>query len=165
MLFTIGYGNSDLAGLLERCQKFGIDHLVDVRTNPYSRYQVDFRQPDFSRNLKKNGFKYTFLGDTIGGKPDWPEVLVAGKVEGELLAKDHRFQKGLDVLQRQIESGAVGIALLCGCGDPASCHRGRWIGRELLLRGIECSHVLTDGTQISQSTIQSKMTDQSSLFG
>ncbi len=163
-ILTIGYGKDDLDTLVSRCRNHNVSHLIDVRTNAYSRYQPDFRQPELSQNLKLKGFKYTFLGDSIGGKPDWEEVLVAGKVEGELLIKDPRFQKGLDLIQIQISKGNLEMALLCGCSDPAGCHRGLWIAPELEERGIRCGHVLVDGTMISQDELGAKTTRQSSLF-
>jgi len=163
-IHTIGYGNSDLDGLIARSKPFNIDHFVDVRTNAYSRYQPDFRDPEFSKNLKISGYKYTFMGDLIGGKPDWEEVQVAGKVEGELLIKDPRFLRGLELIQNQIAKGAQNMALLCGCGDPMSCHRGRWIGPELLTKGIESVHILTDGSTLTQSQARSAVYRQSSLF-
>lgn len=150
---TIGYGQDVYEPFLVRLRRIpGVTHVVDVRTNPYSRYQEDFRS-DFGPRLQRDGLKYVFMGDRLGAKPSHPEVLTEGEPD---VTKMRAWPFFLEGIERLIEAAQAGkqLCLLCGCARPDQCHRGTFLGEVLLERGIDLAHYLTDGQIIRQSEMR-----------
>ncbi len=164
-VWTIGYGADHWEEFLGRLEPWRFTHLVDVRTNPYSRYQEDFRGEDFAHKVQAAGMKYVFMGDRIGGKPTWPEVHTEGVLDRDKLAKDARFIQGIEAVMKAAEATDRRMCLMCGCAQPHECHRGRILGESLRLRGLELVHILPDGSTAPQSETRLWAgLDQGSLF-
>ena len=68
-LYTIGYGNRKPNEFLTLLKNFGTEYLIDVRSQPYSKFNPQFNQHDLKFFLERNGIKYVFMGDSIGGRP------------------------------------------------------------------------------------------------
>ena len=68
-VFTIGYGGRDTSEFITILNRYRIDTLVDVRSQPYSRYMPDFSSARLSRILNRAGIRYEFMGDSLGGRP------------------------------------------------------------------------------------------------
>lgn len=56
-LYTIGYSGFSLADFLALLKK-GISLVVDVRSQPHSRYYTDYAKEALSRTLKGEGLYY-----------------------------------------------------------------------------------------------------------
>ena len=80
-IYTIGYGERTLAALIALLQRYQIEYLVDVRTAPYSRYNPEFSKGELSAALRQQGFKYIFMGNQVGGRPEDPACYTDGKVD------------------------------------------------------------------------------------
>lgn len=164
-MYSIGYGKDNFAEFIARIREHGTTHLVDVRTNPYSRYQEDFRGAEFAKNVEAAGLKYVFMGDRLGGKPEWPEVLVEGALEPALLRADQRWREAVDRLLAAEQNPNRVLMLMCGCSQPHECHRGRVLGEDLLERGVDIQHVLPTGEIVAQSILRVRAgLDQLGLF-
>jgi len=163
-LFSVGYGKDNFDALIERIAPFNITHLADVRTNPYSRYQTDFRGKDFENAVNNAGLKYVFLGDRLGGKPNDPEVLTDGEIDWQKVRHAAWYVQALDKLVDAAENEKNRICLMCGCGLPQECHRGTKLCEYLLERGIDTVHVLPGGETILQSELREQWTSQLALF-
>lgn len=142
LVYTIGYGNQDWPRTLARLRAFGVRHLVDVRSQPFSRHCPDFRKERLVALAREAGLAYHFLGDRLGGKPAAAELQTAGKPDYAKIAASSGFAEGL----RLVEAMDGPPALLCGCLAPDACHRGRLLSPELEARGHEVVHILGDGT-------------------
>lgn len=164
-IYTIGYGQDLFDEFLTRIQPLGITHIVDVRTNAWSRYQPDFRAPEMGPGFASSGLKYIFMGDRLGGKPPQPEVYDGERLDADKLLQQDWFLEGLDRLERAAQDEGKTLLLMCGCTKPHECHRGRILGPILDDRGIEQVHVLPDGSTMTQAQVdQLTGRDQLKLF-
>ena len=143
-IFTIGHSNHPLEIFVDLLKKHRIDVVVDVRSQPHSRYTPHFDAPELKSALPKEGIKYLFMGKEIGGRPEGREFYDQdGRVLYDRLAESPVFMDGISRLERRIAQDRV--ALMCGEEDPTGCHRRLLIGRVLVDRGIDVCHIRGDG--------------------
>ncbi|MCW5936848.1 MAG: DUF488 domain-containing protein [Fimbriimonadaceae bacterium] len=141
-VLTVGYGNQSWERTLARLTAHSVTHLVDVRTNPFSRHSPDFRRDTLRSLAEAAGLAYVFLGRELGGKPNDPALQTDGRPDYEKIRASSVFAEGVAVLE-----GLPGVpCLLCGCLSPDSCHRGRLVTPVLVERGHEVWHIMGDGT-------------------
>ena len=69
-IFTIGYGGRETRDFIALLNRYEIDTLVDVRSQPYSRFNPEFTRSALSRVLAGSGISYVFMGESLGGRPD-----------------------------------------------------------------------------------------------
>jgi len=163
--YTIGHGGRTIADFLELLQQFNVAYLIDVRSMPYSRYQVDFTKQTLERHLAEQGIRYVFMGDKLGGRPDDPHCYVDGKVDYERVRDREYFQAGLERLENAWRQD-LGVILLCSERKPEQCHRSKLIGRSLTDRGIELAHIDENDVVVSQDAVMLRVIGgQPSLFG
>ncbi len=144
-LSTIGHSNHSMETFLKLLQQFQIQVVVDVRSQPYSRYVPHFRKEALQQFLEEAGVRYLFLGRELGGRPSGDEFYDGeGQVLYRQLAESALFQEGIARLEKGLENYRV--ALMCSEEDPAKCHRLWLLGRVLQERGVEVSHIRGDGT-------------------
>lgn len=164
-LFTVGYAADRWDGFVRRLAPFGITHLVDVRTNPWSRYQEDYRGEEFAARVRSHGMKYVFMGDSLGGKPTREEVLTDGQLDPLKLRADSFFQMGIQRVIEACSNEVNRVCLMCGCGKPEECHRGRIVCQVLHEQGVRVTHILPNGQTCTQADISGAIgADQGSLF-
>ncbi len=136
-----------------------------MRTNPYSRYQADFRGQQFGDRLLEAGIRYIFMGHRIGGKPTSPHLLTEGRPDPEKLRSERDFQVGIDRLVTASGDREKVICLLCGCGKAAECHRGTLLGEVLDDQGVSMLHINPKDEIESQEDIRQQITKgQPTLF-
>ena len=143
-IYTIGHSNHKMEIFIELLQRYGITALVDVRSQPYSRYYPQFNKDLIQQSLEPSGIKYFFLGRELGARSRNPACYRDGKVQYRLLAQEPLFREGINHVIRAMENSSV--ALMCAEGDPLKCHRTVLVGRELLQREVELWHILPDGS-------------------
>jgi len=144
-IFTIGHSNHSFDKFLHLLKRHFINVVVDVRSNPYSRYSSHFNKDVLQNSLNERGLKYLFLGDALGGRPkDNHFYDDEGYVLYNRLADSKTFQEGIDRLLKGVSK--YRIALLCSEEDPNECHRHLLIGRVLSSRGINVAHIRGDGS-------------------
>lgn len=164
-IFTIGYGQRDVDTMLADLNRFGIQFLVDVRSQPYSRFKPDFNKEALAQQLEAGGIRYIFMGDTLGGRPDDPACYTNGKVDYEKVARQDFYHRGIDRLRRAYRQQQR-VALMCSEGRPERCHRAGLIGRTLMDYSIPVAHIDEDGRLISQEDVILRLQrGQPSLFG
>lgn len=155
-VYTIGHSNHNLTEFIEILVKAGIQVLVDVRSQPYSQYAIQYNREPFSQWLLKNGIEYVFAGDELGGRPKGEEFYDdEGKVLYGKYRYSNQFQSGitrLDGLTRNRE-----VVLLCSEENPATCHRKLLIGRYLTDRGDEVYHIRGDGNIQTDAEVNQSM--------
>ena len=145
ILYSIGHSNVGIEAFVKLLIERQMEILVDVRSQPYSRYNPHFSRENLKRSLEENKIRYVFLGDSIGGKPQATGFrLENGGVDYDKLAESELFQKGL---QQLIDTGTgARVSFMCAEADFKHCHRYWLITRALLKRGIEVKHILHSGT-------------------
>jgi uncharacterized protein (DUF488 family) len=141
---TLGHSNHSVDAWLALVRQHGIEVVVDTRSSPYSKYVPQFDRELIQHSLEEAGVRYLFLGAELGGRPANADYYDAtGRVVYSLLRKDAAFQSAIVRLETGMER--FRIALLCGEEDPAHCHRRLLIGRVLVERGHEMTHIRGDG--------------------
>ena len=165
-VYTAGYGNRGFDGFVELVRRFGVTHLVDVRSVPQSSYWEDFRRERLERIVPPTGLKYVYMGDTLGGVRYSPVLCKdPGAVDIHPLFHDPEFRKGLTALCRALESPQRVICLMCGCKRPHNCHRSRLIGAALEDLGVKVLHIDADETVVPQPVVADSQRElQATLF-
>jgi len=161
LIYTIGHSDHTSAEFVELLRRYGISVVVDVRSQPYSRWTPQFNRETISRDLKGTGIAYRFMGDTLGGRPTDPTLCEPEPepANHERLAESATYQTSID---RLLDSArTAGIAVMCSEGDHRRCHRHLLIAQTLLARGARVLHIRPDGTTLEAEPEPRQL----SLFG
>ena len=130
VVYTVGYEGRSIDAFLDHLLRSGIERLVDVRKNAYSR-KYGFTGSTLSRLCGHVGIEYVHV-PALGvprelrldlSTPGALEKLFA-YYDGTVLPSQ---SVSLDRVARLISEGPS--ALLCFEADPAHCHRGRIAAR------------------------------------
>src|SRR5947209_590557 len=163
-VYTIGYGDRTIDEFLELLQRYAVQFLVDVRSQPYSRYQQDFSREVLEWRLKQRSMRYLFLGDTLGGRPSDSTCYTGGKADYEKIRLKHFYQQGIRHLL-SLHEKQLSFALMCSEAKPQECHRGKLIGNTLLEKQVQVVHIDEAGKLKTQQEINEVLTGgQLSLF-
>jgi len=164
-LFTIGYGARTLEEFIAALKSNRIEHLIDVRTAPHSKFKPEFSRDHLQQHLQRAGIRYVFMGDTLGGQPNDPVCQTDGKVDYDKVRIQPFFQKGIDRLGKAFAQQHR-AALMCSEGKPEQCHRSKLIGEALTTAGIPVYHIDEDGQLLTQEQVIDRLTKgQMDLFG
>lgn len=172
MIYSIGHGHKTKEEFISELQSFKIQYLIDVRTNPFSKWAPNFNQGHIEYMLKEASIIYAYMGDTIGGKPQREDCFdEEGFFDYRKMAEVPEFKAGLQRLLNA-DSQGLHVAVMCTESDPSECHRSKLIGRELYsLYGLDMLHIVGVGKVILQSQIMEELTNSkwypglTSLFG
>jgi len=167
-LYTIGHGNRKQDEFLALLKSFGIEYLIDVRSQPYSKFNPQFNQNDLKFFLERNDIKYVFMGDSIGGRPkDTSCYDNEGKVDYEIVKTKDFFQHGIDRLKTAYEKD-INVVIMCSESKPCECHRSKLIGRVLNLENISLQHIDENGKVKDQTFVINQLNkglSEVDLFG
>jgi uncharacterized protein (DUF488 family) len=136
LIFTIGHSNHDWPTFKRLMEGAAIEAIVDVRSNPVSRYS-HFNRSALRDRLQASGVSYLFLGVELGGRP-------TGVGDYQAMAATPFFADG--VAQVEQMAARTRLALMCSEYEPLTCHRCLLVGRRLVERGGDLAHILRDGT-------------------
>lgn len=144
MLLTIGHSRHPFERFLALLRQHQVEVLVDVRSQPFSRFSPQFSRKALEPALREAGLRYLFLGDALGGRPaDQALYRADGSVDYPLVAAQPFFQRGLE---RLLEGSArFRVCLMCAEENPAHCHRRLLVTRALMERGAAVSHLRGSG--------------------
>ena len=119
--------------------------LVDVRSNPVSRFAPFANLRRLPPLLDQEGVRHVAMGDSLGGKPSDRSLYdESGAPDYGKIASTKAFRDGIEELLRLAEDSVV--ALMCAEEDPARCHRRLLIGTALVERGVTLRHIRRDGS-------------------
>ena len=153
-IYTIGYGRLPIDDFISRLQAQEIGFLIDVRSQPYSRYKPEFSKDALKQELNAHGIKYVFMGDTLGGRPnDSAFYDDRNKVDYVKLAQADFYHQGIGRLQKAHEQ-KLAVALMCAEGKPENCHRTNLIGNTLTNLNIPVSHIDENNQLLTQAEVQ-----------
>ena len=154
-IFSIGHSNHPLTRFLEMLSRADVTAVVDIRSQPVSRWAPQFNREALISTLEGVGVSYFFMGRELGGRPKITALLTDGKPDYAKMARDASFRSGIAQLLE--ESKKHTVALLCAERDPVNCHRFLLVGRHLAGKGIALSHILADGKIESQAQTEERM--------
>ncbi len=164
-LYTIGYGARTLEAFVVTLEAHRIEYVIDVRTSPFSKFKPEFTKEPLQRHLERQGIRYLFMGDTLGGHPKDTGCHTDGKVDYDKVRAQPFFQAGLERLKKAFAQQRR-LALMCSEGRPEQCHRSKLIGEALTAAGIPVCHIDEDGHLLTQQQVIDRLTNgQMDLFG
>jgi uncharacterized protein (DUF488 family) len=153
-LYTIGHSTLTIDDFLGLLKENYIQVLVDVRSQPFSRFNPQFNRDSFKHAMAYANIEYIFAGEHLGGRPTDPTCYKDGVVpEGranylklvdyaEVMKRDW-YQRGIERLL-QIAADRL-TAIMCSEEDPMQCHRHHLIAQTLLKRDVTVWHIRSDG--------------------
>jgi uncharacterized protein (DUF488 family) len=154
-IFTIGHSNHSEEKFLELLTQHGIEVLVDVRSQPFSRYNPQFNDSNLANSLKAAGIRYLFMGKELGGRPEGEEFLdESGHALYHRMADSPEFLAGIERLERGLQEDRT--AIMCSEENPAICHRHLLVTRVISDRGVDVLHIRGDGRLETEDEIAPK---------
>jgi uncharacterized protein (DUF488 family) len=144
-IHTIGHSDHTIPAFVDLLRRHKITLVVDVRSQPYSRWTPQFNREILARDLDDAGVAYRFMGDALGGHPDDPALYGPGqeRPDYQRLGQKPAYRAGIDQLLDLARTERV--AVMCSEGDHRQCHRHLLITQTLLERGIRVLHIQPDG--------------------
>jgi len=150
IIYSIGHSDHETHAFITLLRQHSITTLVDVRSEPYSRWVPQANRETLARALHAAGLAYIFMGDKLGGRPDDPALYDAEEAEGRpdyaRVAATAEFQTGIERLLELAETDAV--VMMCSEGDYRRCHRALLITPALLERGARVVHIQPGGETV-----------------
>lgn len=143
-LFTLGHSRHTADQFVALLHAHAIEQLVDVRSQPYSKWAPHFDAAALARLLDARGVNYVFLGRQLGGRPDSREFYRQdGTVDYARRASAPDFADGISQLIALAQCWRT--VILCAEEDPSRCHRRLLVGPALARSGAAVVHVRGDG--------------------
>ncbi len=162
-LYSIGHGNKDIDEFINELISFNIAYLVDIRSNPYSKWNPSFNQTPLEIILNRHNIRYVYMGNELGGLPKDSTCYTNGHVDYEKISKKDFFIHGLNRLL-VANNKQIRLAIMCSESDPKLCHRSKLIGQELLKKGITLNHIIGISQALSQIEVINTLTKGNGCF-
>ena len=144
-IYTIGHSNHTQENFLDLLTKAKIEVLVDVRSNPNSRWAPFANRDILKDTLKAVKLRYLYLGDMLGGQPSDSENYdeQSGKVDYQRIKQKEYFKSGI----KRVLSGATKyrLCIMCAEENPKICHRNLLVASSLREEGAKILHIRGDG--------------------
>ncbi len=146
-IYTIGHSNMALERFVDLLRLQLIQMLVDIRSQPSSRYAPQFNREPLKTSLDYAGIAYLYLGDKLGGRPRGgryyrPEV----RVDYHQLAEAPFYRGGIELLKWEAKGRC--LVIMCSEADYRNCHRHKLITRSLVNEGVEVHHIVHSGEPV-----------------
>lgn len=153
LIHTIGHSDHTTAAFVDLLRRHGITLVVDVRSQPYSRWAPQFNRDTLKRDLEEAGIAYHFMGDALGGQPSDPALYDSNqeRPDYQRVEQTSVYQTGIDRLLDLAHTDQV--AVMCGEGDHRQCHRHLLITQTLLKRGVHVLHIKPDDRTVEGERI------------
>ena len=163
-IYTIGHSNHTWESFSSLLLDNEIELLVDVRSNPVSRFAPFSNRRTLPSLLKSVGIGYEFMGDRLGGRPADPTMYDSmGKPNYRKVRSLDEFQDAIDQLAEMASLRRA--AILCSEGDPTQCHRRLLLGPPLRTASFELLHIMRDGGVCKETQLQKGRVDCQQLQG
>lgn len=153
-LYTIGYsGFPDVEVFISTLKQYGIQILIDVRSNPFSAYYESYNKNRLALTLNENGIHYASFAKQFGARQENRSFYKNGRLDFETFAKSEQFLDGV----RSVEHSQASIAFMCAEKNPSECHRAILVARAFSERGHKVIHIVPGDVTISQSDIEREL--------
>lgn len=152
-IYTIGHGNRKIEDFLSILKSLDIQYLIDVRSQPYSKFNPHFNQNLLKFSIEEKGINYVFMGDAIGGRPSDKSCYDdEGRIDYEVVKTKQFFLNGIDRLKTAYNKN-ISIVIMCSESNPCECHRSKLIGRVLFNDKIHLKHIDEKGKLKTQTDV------------
>lgn len=157
-IFTIGYSCFEIGKFVEILKKYNINCVIDVRSNPNSKFYTDYNKDELMSVLKVNNIYYRNYAKEFGARQENPKYYTDGYLDFGKFAKSESFISGIDKLIKSMEENYT-FVLMCAEKDPATCHRNIMIAKEFHKLGYKVSNILNTGDIETQESIEKRLID------
>lgn len=122
-----------------------IEVLVDVRSNPNSRWASFANKDSLKEILWSVQIQYVYLGDVLGGHPSDPDSYdpQTGEVDYQAIQGKEYFRRGIRQLLDELRKHHV--CMMCAEENPTFCHRNLLVAESLRQEGVVVFHIRGDG--------------------
>jgi len=144
-IYTIGHSNHIQETFLNLLTEAKIEVLVDVRSNPNSRWAAYANSDSLRDILEPVQIQYVYLGDVLGGRPSDSDSYdnQTGKADYEAIREKEYFRSGIDQILGWLKRYRV--CIMCAEENPTSCHRNLLVAESLRQAGVLVYHIRGDG--------------------
>jgi len=139
-IYTVGHSNLSFMRFISLIQANNINHIIDIRSIPYSRRAPWSNKSRLPEMLRPFHVRYTYLGHMLGGEKK--SIEHHAKQQG--VTPQEIYNEAIQVLLQL--SLRENLALLCAEGDPANCHRQHVVAQTLIDSDVKVIHILKDGS-------------------
>ena len=158
-LYTIGHSTYPTDHFIELLTRYEVDHVLDVRSTPYSRYVPQYNADVIKMALKKNHIEYHPMGKFFGARQNYrSDWYPQGYLDFALFRQSDVFRCGMGNVIKGLKD--YNIALMCTEKDPIDCHRAIMVARGFELEGINVKHILHDSGCITQATLNQRLLER-----
>lgn len=144
-VYSIGHSDHEIDDFVALLDQHDIDILVDVRSQPYSRWAPQFNRENLAGTVEAAGLRYVWLGESLGGRPKDISLYNSSseRPDYDRVRETEEFRAGIGELLDLAAEATV--AMMCSEGDYTHCHRTLLITPTLLDREVRVLHILPDG--------------------
>lgn len=143
-IYTLGHSRHAIEHFIAMLKRFGIERVVDVRGQPYSRHNPQYNREPFHQALRQQGIDYLWAGMHLSGRPRRSNLYgPRGEVLWAKIREDPDFIAALDSVAA--DAKRLALCLVCAEEDPGRCHRRFLLTPPLTKRGFVVRHIRGDG--------------------
>lgn len=158
-IFTIGHSNHSIEDFTAFLRKHGINCVVDVRSNPRSKYLPHFDKTALKDKLGEGKIQYIHFGEEFGARRSEAELYdVEDIVDFRKVRSSPKFKQGIERLREGIGKNFT-IALMCAEADPLDCHRFAMVSYQLAREDFCVKHILKDGEIKTNDDLENELVD------
>lgn len=158
-IYTIGYSGLKIDDFISILTKYNITCLIDVRSNPYSKFHVDYNKNNLQNILKSNEILYRNYKVEFGARQEDLQYYTDGYLDFSKYAKSKSFIEGVKKVEAGIKMNYT-FAFMCAEKDPSTCHRNIMVGRQFYDLGYTIKNILSDGSYELQEYIEQRLVDE-----
>jgi uncharacterized protein (DUF488 family) len=155
-IYTVGYTSFQLGDFVNVLKSFGIQAVIDVRSQPNSEHYPNYDRDNLNNVLNANGIQYRNYIREFGARQNEkcyfsPE----GILDFEKFTKSNAFLQGYNKIAKN--SDKYTFALMCAEKKASTCHRSIMITRIFSDNGYDVKHILQDGCTETQRDIETQL--------
>jgi uncharacterized protein (DUF488 family) len=158
-IYTIGYSCFKLNEFIDVLQKYNITSLIDVRSNPNSKFYEDYNQYNLEKFLESHGIIYRNYKSEFGARQEDTTYYTNGYLDFDRYTKSSSFLNGVKKVEIGMKLNFV-FVLMCAEKDPSTCHRNIMVARKFHKLGYNIKNILADGSFETQESVEQRLVEQ-----
>jgi uncharacterized protein (DUF488 family) len=163
-LLTVGHSTLDVERFLDLLRQHDVTDVLDVRSQPYSRYVPRFNREALTASLASSGIEYHFLGREFGARSPDPDAYDDdGRVRYAAIRGTSAFEQRLLEVITAADAGRQ-QALLCTEADPADCHRSVLVAHAFYESDLPVAHIRADSRLEDHRELLERISGPPDLF-
>lgn len=156
-LYTIGYSGFKANDFIDVLVKYGVNVLIDVRSNPYSSYFSEYNKEQLIMELKPKNIHYRNYANEFGAQQTERRFYTPqGYLDFEIFTASDSYNKGYRKIEDSLRK-EYNIAFMCAEKDPIDCHRSIMISKTFADNGYAILHLIPDKRPVSQNDIEERL--------